>query len=57
MNSLVTKTTSLQDPKKGFGGPLYYNYNKEPPKLVIGNYSGPYIRLLGFMGFLIVIIV
>ena len=26
----------------GFWGPLYYKYNKEPPKY-IGNYVGPYM--------------
>ena len=27
-----------------FWGPLYYNYNKEPPEIVIGNYLGPYSK-------------
>ena len=27
----------------GFWGIVYYNYNKEPPKIDIGNYQGPYI--------------
>ena len=29
----------------GFWGPLYYNYNKEPPKNSIANYQGSYIKL------------
>ena len=28
----------------GFWGPLYPNFNKEPPKNSIGNYGGPYIE-------------
>ena len=28
--------------RKGFWGPLYYNYNKEPPQNSIGNYLGPH---------------
>ena len=30
----------------GFGGILYYNYNKEPPK-PYSNYEGPYSRVSG----------
>ena len=26
----------------GFWGPLYYKYSREPPKIVLGNYLGPY---------------
>ena len=36
----------------GFGGPLYYNYNKEPPKIVLV-ITRPYIRVFRFVwGFL-----
>ena len=31
----------------GFWGPLYYNYNEEPPKNSIGNHSGPILQGLG----------
>ena len=31
----------------GFGSPLYYNHNKEPPlHSGIGNYLGPYSRIV-----------
>ena len=30
--------------RQGLGGPVYYNYNKEPPKRSIGTYLGPYNR-------------
>ena len=30
--------------RMGFWGPLYYNYNREPPQNSVGNYLGPYIR-------------
>ena len=32
----------------GFWGPFYYTYNKEPPKISIGNNLGSYMAL-GFL--------
>ena len=32
----------------GFGGPLHYKSQKEPPKIVLGNYLAPCIKGSGF---------
>ena len=34
----------------GFWGPLDYNYNKEPQKIIIGNYLNSYISAVAAPG-------